>query len=278
MYLVLALASAGLTGIWSFGTGQSGRRMSLYVVIFVSASAAISTYAGMGLATGNLAFAQGDVAAGLLGGTLNFLGTILLLKALASGKMGVATGVSTAYVLIPLGYSLILGESISALAALGTMTILAGLVLFCLPGMKAGRGGSGSLMTIVFALGTAVLFGLAIVVLDMGSRANIYGTLTMSQVPQVTVTLIVVLTGGMLGGLKGRDAGILVGSGVALGLANLAFYTAAVGSNVGIVSVLGSLNPIATALLAFIFLKEALARTEILALVVVLAGTALVLA
>jgi uncharacterized membrane protein len=152
-----------------------------------------------------------------------------------------------------------------------------GLVLFCLPGMRGG-GGVGSLQTIFFALGAAGLFGLAVVVLDIGSRANIYGTLTLAQCPHVIVTSVIVLTARRYRGTGPRDIGILIGSGLALGLANLAFYAAAVEGNVGIVSVLRSMSPIVTALLAFFILKEALRRTEILALIVVLIGTGMVLA
>ncbi len=93
MYLSLALASACLGGVWAFGTGQSGRRMSLYLVILVSASTAILTYVTLGMATHNFEFDVRDVGAGLSGGFLNFLGTILLLKAMATGRMGVANGV-----------------------------------------------------------------------------------------------------------------------------------------------------------------------------------------
>jgi uncharacterized membrane protein len=152
-----------------------------------------------------------------------------------------------------------------------------GLVLFCLPGMRGG-GGVGSLQTIFFALGAAGLFGLAVVVLDIGSRANIYGTLTLAQCPQVVVTSLIVLTARRYRGTGPRDIGILVGSGLAQGLGNLSFYAAAVEGNVGIVSVLGSLSPIVTALLAFFILKETMRRAEILALIVVLIGTCLVLA
>ena len=277
MYLSLALASACLGGVWAFGTGQSGRRMSLYLVILVSASTAILTYVTLGMATHNFEFDVRDVGAGLSGGFLNFLGTILLLKAMATGRMGVANGVYPSYVLIPIAYSLIIGESLGLVPAVGIVVIMLGLVLFCLPGMRGG-GGVGSLQTIFFALGAAGLFGLAVVVLDIGSRANIYGTLTLAQCPQVVVTGLIVLTARRYRSTGPRDIGILVGSGLALGLGNLSFYAAAVEGNVGIVSVLGSLSPIVTALLAFFILKEAMRRAEILALIVVLIGTCLVLA
>ena len=74
--------------------------MSLYFVILVSASAAILTYVTLGLATHSFVFDIRDVGAGLSGGFLNLLGTILLLKALAMGSMEVVSGVGRSYVLI----------------------------------------------------------------------------------------------------------------------------------------------------------------------------------
>ena len=252
--------------------------MSIYFVILVSASTAILTYVTLGLATHNFVFDTRDVVAGLSGGVLNFIGTILLLKALATGKMGVASGVVPSYVLIPIAFSLIIGESLGVLPAVGMVVIVLGIALFCLPGWRKGGGSGDTLRPIFLALGAAGLFGLAIVVLDIGSRANIYATLTLAQCPQVVVTSVMVLTAKRYRGTSPRDIGILVGSGLALGLANLAFYAAAVEGNVGIVSVLRSLSPIVTAFLAFFILKEALRRTEILALIVVLIGTGMVLA
>jgi hypothetical protein len=152
--LALSLISACLYVVWAFGTGQSGRRMSIYFVILVSASTAIVSYVTLGMATHDFEFDVRDVGAGLSGGFLNFLGTILLLKAIAMGRMGVVSGVNRSYVLIPIAYSLVIGESLGLVPAVGIVVIMLGLVLFCLPGMRGG-GGVGSPQTIFFALGAA---------------------------------------------------------------------------------------------------------------------------
>ncbi|MEI7623594.1 MAG: EamA family transporter [Actinomycetes bacterium] len=78
------------------------------------------------------------------------------------------------------------------------------------------------------------------------------------------------------GGMRTRDIGPLVGTGVALGLAGIAFYTAADHGDLGIASVLSSTSPAVTAVLALLFLKEKMSRTEIAALVVILAGVTLI--
>jgi drug/metabolite transporter (DMT)-like permease len=112
MYLFLALSSGVLWGVWGFGYGRYGRVMSRYSVLLFSASGAALTFLVAGLVRHDIRIDSIDVRDGLLGGFLNLLGSVLLLKALTMGKIGVASGVNAAYVLIPIGYSLTIGETI----------------------------------------------------------------------------------------------------------------------------------------------------------------------
>jgi len=272
----LALSAAVLWGIWSYGTGRYGRQVSHWMVILISGSVAGLVYFGTGLLSGDLAFAREDVVAGLLGGLLNLGGNVLILQAYSRGKLGVAAGVSPAQVLIPLAYSFMLGEALGAAAAIGIIVIFIGLVMFVLPGARGAGPLSGGRATVMLAVASAVFYGLAVVVLDVGTRTNLYGTLTMSEVAQVIVTCIVVLAMRSSGGLTAKAITPLAASGIALGLGSVAFYAAADSGDVGVVSVLSSLSPIVTALMAWMLLKERMSRSELLALLVVLAGTTLV--
>lgn len=276
MISALALASAVLWGIWSYGTGRYGRQVSHWMVILISGFVAGLVYLLSGLLTGNLAFASEDAVAGLLGGLLNLGGNVLILQAYSRGKLGVAAGVSPAQVLIPLAYSFMLGEALPLIAALGIIVIFIGLVMFVLPGARGGGQLSGGRTTVLLAITSAAFYGAAVVVLDVGTRTNLYGTLTMSEVAQVLVTLVVVIAMRSTGGLTKEAVTPLAASGIALGLGTVAFYSAADRGDVGVVSVLSSLSPIVTALMAWVLIKERMSRSELVALVVVLLGTALV--
>ncbi len=278
MNTALALSAALLWGAWSFGTGRYGRQISHWTVILISGGVAGVVYVLTGLLTGDLVFDRADVVAGLLGGLLNLGGNVLILQAYSKGKLGVAAGISPANVLIPLTYSLLIGEALPVIAGIGIIVIFIGLVMFVLPGARSKGPLSGGLMTVWLAIGSAVFYGSAVVVLDIGSRTNLYGTMTMSEVPQVAVCLAMVFATRSLGGLSSRTVVPLAASGVALGLGSVAFYSAADSGDVGVVSVLASLSPIVTALMAWAFLKERMSRPEVLALIVVLVGTALVVA
>lgn len=282
LYLVLAFASALLYGGWKFGLGRYRDRVNANAIVLVSAASAAVVYLVLGKANESLAFDRQDVLSGLLGGTFNVIGTLLLVKAFERGKMGVVTGVAATYSLVPLAYSLLIGEALSATAGLGILLCFGGLMLF-LFGRSSGESGAGNAQgATTAAVGVACLsalfWGLAIIALDVGSRVSLTGTLLVSQAPQILVPVAGLLIARTFGGLHRRAIGGLAFAGVGLALGELTFYAASNEGDIGVVSVIGSLSPVVTALLALVFLKERLTRTEVLALGVVLAGTCFVVA
>ena len=279
-YIALALSSGVFLGIWKFGLSFYRGRISSYAVVLFSAAAAAVAYVVLGSLAGTLAFDKRDLLAGLLGGACNLTGTLLLLKGYERGKIGVVTGVAAAYVLVPLAYSFVVGEPITGVMGVGVLVIMAGVGIFYSASMQERSEPNSSRVPIILALGAALFWGLAILVLDNGTRVSVPGTLALSQVPQVIFTLAVVLIGSResraFEGVSPRAIAVLAAAGVALALGNIAFYNAADEGDIGVVSVLASLSPLVTALLALAFLHERLERREVIALLVVLGGTALV--
>lgn len=281
-YLLLALCSALLFGIWQFGLSLYRGKVSIYAVLLLSASAAGVVYAIFGTFQHALTFNVEDVPEGLIGGALNFTGTLLILKAFAHGKIGVVVGVAALYVLVPLGYSIYLGEQLSAQAAVGTTLLLVGLGTFYAPSMR-GNGSadaSRSGTAILLALGAALFWGMAIIVLDTGSLTSVTGTLATSQIPQVAIatTMLLVSSTQSMKGVSLIAIAVLAGSGVALALGNITFFIAANEGDIGLVAVLGSLSPLVTALLSALIFKERLSRSDHIAFAMVLLGAALTVA
>lgn len=279
-YIALALSSGVLLGIWKFGLSFYRGRISSYAVVLFSATAAAVAYVVLGSLASTLAFDKRDLVAGLLGGACNLAGTLLLLKGYERGKVGVVTGIAAAYVLVPLAYSFVVGEQITWVMGVGVLVIMAGVAIFYSASMKEESEAPSSRAPIFLALGAALFWGLAILVLDNGTRVSVPGTLTLSQVPQVGFALVAVLIGARnsraIEGVSARAIAVLAAAGLALALGNIAFYNAADEGDVGVVSVLASLSPLVTALLAVVFLREHLGRRDVIALLVVLVGTALV--
>lgn len=278
-YVALALLSGVLLGVWKFGLSVYRGRVSGYATVLVSASAAALGYVVIGSMMGSLAFDRRDVFAGFLGGACNLAGTLLLLEGYRRGKVGVVTGIAASCVLIPLAYSFAIGEPLSREKAVGVVVILSGMAAFYVGSMRVGREDPAvqPRTALLFALGAALFWGVAIIVLDRGTLVSLTGALTMSQVPQVTFTAaMVLLAKGSRAGVTGRAVAVIAAAGIALALGNMAYFTAANEGDIGVVSVLGSLSPLVTALLAVAILRERMSRVEWLALGVVLAGTALV--
>jgi len=281
-YLLLAMSSAVLFGVWKFGLSIYRGKVSVYAVILLSAAAAGVVYVVIGALTNELVFTSVDIRKGLVGGALNFIGTLLVLQAFARGKVGVVVGVAALYVVVPLAYSLYLGEPASWRGAVGVALLLIGLGTFYLPQVRGSGPADGPRPSshIPLALGAALFWGLAIVVIDVGSLVSVTGTLALSQVPQVLMAALVLLVASKqsMAGVSGRAIAVLAGSGVALALGNMMFFTAANEGDIGVVAVLGSLSPMVTALLAALILRERLARADYVAFAIVLAGSALIAA
>jgi drug/metabolite transporter (DMT)-like permease len=276
VYLFLALSSGLFWGVWGFGYGRYARAMSHYSVILFTASGAIVVYVIAGTFGQDFLLDSIDIRSGLIGGSLSLLGSVMLLKAVSVGKCGVASGVSATYVLVPLAYSIAIGEAVPTLAIVGSFVIVIGLAIFFLPQKGLSEPSNRPLLSVALALVSAVFYGTAVIVLDIGSKENLHGTLLVSQLPAVALSLVMLASARTFGGLKSRDIAPLLATGLALGLAGVSFYTAADMGDLGIASVLSSISPLATAVLAYVFLKEKLIRTEVTALLVSLAGIALV--
>lgn len=277
MYLLTALLSALLLGIWSFGIGQWRGKVAVFSVILVSASSAAVVYVVIGLLSHDLVFDPRDASRGVLGGIVNVTGTVLVLLAFERGKMGVVAGVASASVLVPLAFSFIGGEQVSPVQAIGIGVIFIGLLVFYVPSMRSKSDAPASPLPIVFAGLAALAWGLGVVIIDIGSRVSVTGTMVASQVPQMAFTLVMVfIVARSLGGLTQRAVLSIAAAGVALALGQIAFFTAANEGNIGVVAVLGSLTPLVVALLALGVLKEQMSRSERVALVIVLVGTCLV--
>lgn len=280
LYLLLAITSAVLFGIWQFAIGQFRGRVPREMVVLTCSAAAGVTYLVLGLVSGEFLLDSLDISRGLVGGLLNLGGTLLILKAYEQGKIGVVTGVGATYALVPLAYSFFLGESIGGVGAVGLVFVLLGLLIFYVPAVtQKVPGESQSASAILIALVAALCWGLAVIVLDLGTRVSVTGTMFISQIPQVLVTLVLAAAIKKVWGHIGRRSMIvIVGAGLAVALAQISFFTAANEGDIGVVSVLSSLSPLVTTLLAVILLREWMRRREVVALVVVVAGTCLIAA
>lgn len=216
----------------------------------------------------------GYLIPGILAGFFGYFGLICLYAGLASGNMGVVSPISALSAVIPMSIALIHGEKISSITAIGIALALVG--AFCASGPEMSKG--LPLRPLLLALGAAFGFGVALTFIAIGSQSSALMTMVSMRAATFLVTIGIALRYRSFGGFSKNDYPNLVFIGIADFLANLLLGIACNRGSVSISMVLGSLYPIATALLAFIFLKERLHRVQYVGIVLAVSGVALIAA
>ena len=274
--VTLAIASAVLFGFWKFGIGKYRGRVSPYAIVLVTSLVGIAFYLVSSWRTDAMVFAPKDVLPGTVAGICALIASVVMLKAFQRGKLGVVAGIGATSGLVPLAYSLLIGEELSPSDVVGIVVIALGITVFFLPAMRRQPGETHSVEAIVLALVASLFWGLAIVLEDRGSRVSIPITVLISLVPQILFSAVMLIfVSKSFGGLTRPSLIRLAGAGAALAMGNVLFFTAANLGNVGVVSVLTGLAPLVVAVLALVFLRERMARSELVAMGITIAGAGL---
>ena len=276
MSISLAIASAVLFGVWKFGIGQYRDRVSSYAIVLVTSLAGILIYLAAAWRTDKLMVDPKDVLPGTLAGICVLVASLLMLKAFQRGKLGVVAGIGAAQCVVPLAYSILIGEALSLVDVGGIVVIAIGIVVFFAPAMRRKPGVTYSVAVIVLSLAAAFFWGAAIVFVDRGSRVSIPITVLISLVPQILFSAVMMMfVGRSVQGLSRPSVIRLVGAGVAFAVGNVALFTAANMGDIGVVSVLSGLSPLVVAVLALVFLRERMARSELVAMGITIVGAGL---
>ena len=274
--ITLAIASAVLYGVWKFGIGQYRGRISPYAIVLVTTSVGTVIYLISSWRTDAMTFSPKDVLPGTVAGICALTATVLMLKAFQRGKLGVVAGIGATSGLVPLAYSILIGEALTPADAIGIVVIAIGIAVFFLPAMRRTPGEARSVAAIVLSLAASLFWGLTIVLEDRGSRVSIPITVLISLVPQILFSAVMLaFVERSLGGLTRPSLLRLAGAGAALALGNVVFFNAASIGNVGVVSVLTGLAPLVVAVLALVFLRERMTRSELMAMGITILGAGL---
>jgi drug/metabolite transporter (DMT)-like permease len=216
---------------------------------------------------------DGYLVPGIAAGFSGYIGLICLYRALATGRMGVVSPISALSAIIPLLYALIfLNERLTGLVAIGVIFALLGAVLASGPELSQGF----PLKPVFLALGAAVGFGTCLIFMTEGSESSALMTMVSMRASTFLISLTILIRLRGTGGMGKSHIGLLIFIGVADFSANLILGIATTRGLVSLAMVLGSLFPIVTALLAFIFLKERLHRVQYVGIVSAVFGVAII--
>lgn len=253
MSQLLALVSAVLFGVADFTGGFVTRRLPVWKVIFWSQLLGLPL-----LVVGLLVVPAEEVTAldlglGAIGGVAGLIGLAILYSTLAAGTMSVVAPISGAVAAaIPVVFDLSRGEELSPLQIFGIVLALAAVLLVGLD--HSARHLDAQLLLQAAAAGAA--FAVFFIALGFTDEASGLWPLVAARAATVPIAFAVALALGVAA--RPRDDDLkLVGIAGTLDMgANIAIALALQRGPIGISSVLSSLYPAVTAVVAVVVLKE----------------------
>ena len=277
MASLLALLSSGLWGSADYHAGKLSKKFPSIAVLATSQAIGFITGLILVLATGAWsaqAFgSDGYFFAGACAGLCGYAGLMSLYAALSTGRMGVVSPISSLGSLIPLAYAIIIkGDQLSTILSIGVAAALLGGFLASGPEVSQGL----PLKPVLLSLSAAVFFGFALVFMAIGSESSALMTMTMMRTTTLIIGIGIFLKFRHIGGLGKPELPLLIFIGVADFAANLLLGVATTKGLVSLAMVLGSLYPIATALLAYKFLHERLHKVQYVGIAFAVIGVALI--
>jgi drug/metabolite transporter (DMT)-like permease len=273
--LVLALGSGMAWGAADFLGGLSARRVPLVVVSLLSQAAGFLFILAIILIRGDGPRETAAFWYGLAGGAMGAIGLSALYRALAIGRMSVVAPTAALSGTIPVAWGLTRGDRPEPIQLAGVAIAIAGVILAAR--MPEERGSRRRATGIGLALLAALTLGALVVFLDEVGRSDpLWGTL-MVRVGALTLLLMAAAIRRPSIRAGGPAALRLAAVGILDNGANLAFALAAhAGGLLTLTSVLGSLYPVTTVLLARLVLHERLAPHQTIGVIAALAGVALI--
>lgn len=280
MTAVLALASALVIGGSDFGGGLATRHDSTFRVTAVAQICGGLTAVVLALVVGADEVVRADVVAGAVAGLSGTFSFICFYRALSIGVMSVVAP-TTAVVgaSLPAIVGVIRGDDVAAVTGLGLVIAVAAIVLVTRE--AGGRRGDGMLRTprVALLLALTAGIGFSVFFIALAETSDEAGMWPLVVARAVSVPVVMVLSRRLTGRvwpLVPVARRLAVMTGVTEMMANALLLIALRRDELAIASVFGSLYPISTVLLAWVFLRERVSGAQLIGVVMAVGALALV--
>jgi drug/metabolite transporter (DMT)-like permease len=269
----LALASSVVWGVSDFVGGMLARRHSVAAVTFLSQACGVSALA-VAAVLGGAELDREALAIGLAAGVFGGITIVTFYQAITLGQMSVASPLLSLGAVLSFAVAVAAGERPSALAYAGAPLALVGVVL---ASAEEHASGGQRRTALAFALAAPLSLGGSLYLIGLGSqRGGGIPTVLGARLSSVALllALAVAVRPTLRLGASSLAATALIGMS-ATGAFVLFGYAADRGL-ISVASVLASLYPIVTVLLAYTFVHERLRPVQVAGAALALLGAALV--
>jgi drug/metabolite transporter (DMT)-like permease len=278
MAVVLALCAAASWGLADFLAGLASRRLSVPLVLLLVEGGGLVVVLAVTLIGGEPFFHDGTDALSAIGGGLSgVLGLGCFYRALAIGTMSVVAPISAAGVALPVVVGVATGDRPSAIAALGLLAIVAGVVLASREQHETDEAAAAGRASIALALLSAVGFGGFFALTDPPADHSVLWTLVLARSAPIPFIVAIALARRPRLPSPGFALGLCAVGTIDL-LATGLIAVANTKGDLSVVSVLGGMYPVATVLLAAAVLHERLRPPQLAGVLLALGGVAAVAA
>ena len=272
MGAVLALLASVSWGMADFFGGKTSRVMPPFAVLAWSQVVGFLVLGVAVLATGVWHANPGYWPWSLSGAVAGVAGMTLFYAAMSEGKMGIVSPIVSLSVLVPLAFGLLRGDVPSGVQVLGIIFAIGGIVLASGPELT----GSASPKPVIYAIASAAILGFMFISMAEGSKYDPLMSTFGIRVGSLAIVIMAFLIFRTFGGISKSTAPALAATGVLDAGANLLFGFASTLGMLSVLSVLGSLYPIVTVIMAWVFLQERLRTVQYFGIAFAFLGVALI--
>jgi drug/metabolite transporter (DMT)-like permease len=273
--VLLALAASLSWGIGDFLGGFKTRRLGAFAVLFVAQPPTLVLIAILVIVRGVPARPGPWIIAGVVAGLAGLVGLSAAYRGMAIGVISVVSTIAATGPVVPILVGLVLGERPTPLQFVGMATALGGIALLAVD-RRPSESGRRLLPGVGLALLAALAFGVFLVAIRYASRPDaLWGVLATRSGSVLALLLLgVVFRSRIKVGLP--DLPPLFAIGILDVGADVLFAFATTLGLLSVVSILSSLYPVATLILARIVLNERMARPQQAGIGLALAGVVLI--
>ena len=276
MALVLAGFAALLYGIADFSGGfAAGRSRILSVLVLSQLLGILVALAGLAL-VGHAAPSRADLFWGFLAGLTGSMGLFMLYGGIARSIVAIVSPASAVVgAVLPVLFGLLLGERPNASAVVGSLLCLPAILLLTWEG-GGERGGKPIRTAVVYGVLAGLGFGVFFISLSRTSPAAGLWPLVAARAASVTAFAIALAVSRQPFKVD-RPALVptLLAGSADMG-ANVLFLLASQSGMLSLVTIVTSLFPVPTVLLARVFLHQRIPPTRLAGLALALAGVGLI--